>query len=233
MSAWQFDKAQAAMALARTVLADRTALMAATDELRLPFPTTLEPAYEAADSADDLELLDARLDAWLTAATKVRTARDALAVARAPLVDLGLVGTEPDTDYRAALAAFAAGDDAAAAGGSAATLAVLAGAEEVGRGRALAVGTAAAVVVLLLLVGIAFLVSRSRRRRAASLAAASRADAASAWPAAAALSAQSAGLAGTAGSAGSAADAADSYATLAATPGPADGAGDDGGAEPD
>ena len=245
MSAWQFDTAHAAMALARTVLADRTALEAATDELRLPFPTTLEGAYEGADSADDLELLDARLDAWLTAAAKVRTARDALVVARAPLVELGLIGTEPDTAYRAALAAFAAGDDAAAVGGSSATLAVLAGAEEIGRGRALAAGTGAIVVVVLLVLAVAFLVSRSRRRRSASPAAASPTDGSGAWPAAAALSAQSAGPAGPAapaspadpagpaGPAGPGADTDDSYATLAATPGPADGTGADGGAEPD
>ena len=55
---------------------------------------------------------------------------------------LGLVDTDPATGYRAALAAFAAGDEAAVLAGAAATVAALAGAEEIGRGRATTAGVA-------------------------------------------------------------------------------------------
>ena len=49
------------------------------------------------------------------------------------------------------MAAFAAGDEAAVLAGSAATIAALAGAEEIGRGRATTAGVVAAIVVVLLI----------------------------------------------------------------------------------
>jgi hypothetical protein len=165
MAAWRFDDATAAMSLAETALAERDELRTATDGLGLAFPNGLERSYESADSRDDLSSLTTRIDAWLAAAAAIRSARDQLAVRRAPLVDIGLIGTEPETAYRAALAAFAAGDDAGAVAGSSVTLTVLGGAEEIGRGRALAVGTAAITVVLLILLLAVYLVQRRRRQR--------------------------------------------------------------------
>ena len=166
MSDWRFDEAEAAMAEAEAVLAARDELRADTAELGLAFPAGLEPVYETADSADDLDALDVRIDTWLTAAAAVRSARDALLAERAPLVAVGLIGTTPDTAYAAALAAFAAGDDSAAVAGSSATLTVLAGAEAVGRERALMVGAAFAVALLLLLLVVAIWLRRRRHARA-------------------------------------------------------------------
>ena len=85
---------------------------------------------------------------------------------RAAAGHLGLIGTRPEAAYGAALAAFAAGDDAGAVAGSSATVAALAGAEEIGRGRALAVGAGVIVVVLGLLLVFGLLLRARRRRRA-------------------------------------------------------------------
>ena len=103
---------------------------------------------------------DARIATWSKAADAVRSARDALAADRGPLARVGLLGARPEAAYSTALAAFAAGDDSGAVAGSSATVAALAGAEEIGRGRTLAVG--AGVVV-------AWLLRRIRRRRPARL----------------------------------------------------------------
>jgi hypothetical protein len=104
----------------------------------------------------------------MKAADAVRSARDALAAERAPLVNVGLLGTRPEAAYAAALAAFSAGDDSGAVAGSSATVAALSGAEEIGRGRTLAVGAGLVVVVLLLLL-VVWLLLRIRRRRHARL----------------------------------------------------------------
>jgi hypothetical protein len=163
MSDWRFPEAEVAIADAADVLDARDGLETAASELGLPFPTGLETAYESAASADDLTSLGTEIGAWTDAATAVRTARDGLAAERSPLVQLGLVDTDPDAGYRAALAAFAAGDEAGVMTGTAATVAALAGAEEIGRGRAVMAGLAIALVVVLLLLLIAAFVIRRRR----------------------------------------------------------------------
>jgi hypothetical protein len=172
MSEWKFADATTAMDEADAVLDDRDRLRTTVADLGLAFPANLEPAYETADAADDLDVLKVRLGQWQDAADAVRAARDALASARPALTALGLVGTEPEADYHAALAAFAAGDDRGAVGGAAATLTLLNGAGDLGRQRALAGGSVAILVVVLLAILVAFLVyrRRSHRRVAAALA---------------------------------------------------------------
>jgi len=170
MSNWRFDDAEAAMAEAETVIADRDALETATTELGLALPADLEPVYESADSAGDLAALDGRIADWTAAATAVRTARDELAGERPPLVALGLFDVDPSTGYDAALTAFAAGDDKAVLAGTAATIAVLDGAEEVGRGR-VAIAAGVSFLLLLLLVLLAIVAIRRRGRRPAPMAA--------------------------------------------------------------
>jgi hypothetical protein len=174
MSEWDFDDASTAIDEAEAVLADRDRLRATVADLGLAFPPSLEPVFETADSADDLDGLSARLAQWQGAADAIRSARDRLAARRPVVTSLGLIGTEPEADYRAALAAFAAGDDRAAVGGSAATLTLLSGAEDLGRQRALAGASVGLLVLLLLVVLVAVLVYRRRsRRRARQLALAS------------------------------------------------------------
>jgi hypothetical protein len=177
MSEWEFRDATTAMNEAEAVLGDRDRLRTTVGDLGLAFPSNLEPVYETADAADDLDALHVRLAQWQDAADAVRSARDALAAARPALTALGLVGTEPEADYQAALAAFAAGDDRGAAGASAATLTLLGGAEDLGRQRALAGGSVGVLVVVLVVVLIGFLLYRraSRRRERAALAVATAA----------------------------------------------------------
>ena len=204
MSNWRFDDAQTAMTEAETVISARDALVAATTELGLAMPGELEPAYESADAPGDLTALETRIADWTAAAAAIRTARDDLAKERPPLVALGLFDTDPRSGYDAALTAFAAGDDKAVMAGTAATIAVLDGAETIGRGRATTAGLAAGVVVLLLLLAVIVAVRRRRRRRR------SIGQGALAWASASAPDALA--------DDGSGFAAADPYATLAATP---------------
>ena len=226
MGDWAFSKAEVAMGEAEAVLVDRDRLNAATVELGLDVPTALEPAYESADSVDDLTELDARIDTWISATEPIRAARDALARERSPFVVLGLLGTQPETGYAAGLSAWAAGDDAGAVAGASATLAVLAGAGEVGRGRVVTVGlvVVAVMVVILLLAVAAVLLWRRAHRRPLAVAIAD--------PASGGTS-----LAAVVGAEAVGAEGRDPYATLAATPDPVEGAevGGDGGegAQPD
>ncbi len=170
MSNWQFADAESAIDEADAVIAARDALTTATTDLRLPFPAGLEAAYETADTPDDLTGLATRIVDWAAAASAIRTARDDLAKERPPLVALGLFDTRPSDGYDAALAAFAAGDDKAAIAGAATTVAALAGAEEIGRGRATMAGALISVVLVLLMLLVAgFVIRRRRRRRRAAL----------------------------------------------------------------
>ena len=146
MSDWQFDTANEAMTAAEAVLADRDRLSAETTELGLAFPAALEPAYETAATATDLD--DARrADRDLAQGGRCGALGTRRAGRRArPAGHLGLIGTRPEAAYGAALAAFAAGDDSGAVAGSSAAVAALSGAEEIGRGRTLAVGAGVIVV---------------------------------------------------------------------------------------
>ena len=217
MGAWKFKDAEIAMTTAERVLTDRDGLQATAVELGLAFPAALEPAYEWAARLTTSSRSTPGSPTWGAATTRVRAARDALAAERDPLVTLGLDGTQPESGYLAGLGAWAAGDDAGAVAGSAATLAALAGAAEIGRERVLMAGIGLLVamfLVMLVLVAVAWLISRYRRGR--------RTVAASF-------------LAG--GGEGLGVGGPDSYATLAATPDPVEGAevGEEGprGAEPD
>jgi len=169
MSDWDFEDASTAIDEAEAVLADRDKLRATVADLGLAFPANLEPVYETADSADDLDGLRTRIAQWQSAADAIRSARDRLAARRPVVTSLGLIGTEPEAEYRAALAAFASGDDRAAVGGSAATLTLLSGAEDLGRQRALAGASVGLLVILLLVVLVAFLLYRRRSRRRAKI----------------------------------------------------------------
>lgn len=167
MSDWRFADATDAITDAQTVLAARDGLTAATSELGIALPTGLESDYESADANEDLTGLATRISGWTEAATTIRAARDELAKERPPLVALGLYDTDPSAGYDAAVAAFAAGDQAGVLAGSAASVAALAGAEEIGRGRATTAGVAAGVVVALLVLLVIVVVWRRRRHQQA------------------------------------------------------------------
>jgi hypothetical protein len=215
MSTWDFETATAAIDAAEQVLDERDQLTAATAELGLGFPGTLEPDYERATKAEDLDALESRSARWLEAAAAVRSAREALAATRPPLTTIGLIGSEPERAYVAALAAWNAGDDAGAKSGSADTLAVLTAAEAIGRDRALAIGGATALALLLLLVVAARLVRRHRRHQQTLATASASAEPDGGVPSLPAEPFVRVAVV----------DPPEPYATLAATPGPVEEAG--------
>lgn len=167
MSRWNFNEASKEMTEAETVLADRNALVAATSELQLPVAPSLEAAYDSATTAKDLTALDAEVQAWTATSAELRADRDGLAAARSELTQIGLLGepTLPEDRYAAALAAFRSGDRAGAVDGSMAAVALLAGAEEIGRTRVITAGVVSLVVLVVLLVLLALLWRGLRRRR--------------------------------------------------------------------
>ena len=227
MSDWQFDDARDGDGRggdASSPIATR--LQAATTELGLAFPAALEPAYEIG-GLDRRPHRARRADRGLDRRppTAVRTARDALAAERdAARQRSGCTGRDPRPGYDAALAACAAGDDAGAVAGSAATVAALAGAEEIGRGRALTAGVGLVVVVLL----------RAARRLAACSGSVGAGTRGSSRPAA---DGRTGAPVGPDEPTSRRRRATDPYATLAATPDPVEGAEVGGrgarGAEPD
>ena len=168
LSSWAFPAATEGIAAASEVLADRDALAAISGRLGASAPNDVETRFEEAAAIEDLDALEAELEGRADVAELLITTRDQLAVPRTPLADLGLAGEAPLAGLDAGLAAFAAGDLEGARAASVTTAALLVGAEEVGRGRALAIG--AVVVGLILLAGFVtwFLRRRSGRRSAAS-----------------------------------------------------------------
>jgi hypothetical protein len=169
---WEFREATAGMTAASEVLADRDALAAVSARLGASTPNDIETRFEEAILTETLDALEAALERRAEVAETLIAARDQLAAPRTPLADLGLAGEVPAAGVDAALAAYAAGDLDGALAGSATTSALLAGAEEIGKGRAIAIGVAVVVgLVLLLLIAVGLLRRRRRRRAMAAVAA--------------------------------------------------------------
>ena len=158
---WAFPEATEAIAAASDVLADRDGLAAISGRLGASAPNDVEMRFEDADTIEDLDALEADLEQRADVAETLIAARDQLASPRTPLADLGLAGEAPLAGIDAGLAAFAAGDLDGARSAAAATAALLTGAEEVGRGRAVVI---AAVVVGLVLLALLATWFRGRGR---------------------------------------------------------------------
>ena len=144
------------------MLDDRAALTAVSARLGASTPNDVEARFEEAGTVEELDALEADLERRAAVAETLIAARDQLAAPRTPLAGLGLAGAQPVAGLDAAVAAFSAGDLEGAVAGSTATTALLAGAEEVGRGRALAAGAVVVGLVLLLMLAVWFV--RRRRR---------------------------------------------------------------------
>ncbi|MDH4141171.1 MAG: hypothetical protein OEV61_01040 [Chloroflexota bacterium] len=162
MDDWRFSLARVSLANAEAVVVRRDEVAALERDLGLVMPRDLEAAYEVALTVDDLAVIDTTLSERQDAAAAVLVAREGLAGDRSPLVALGLIGEEPEVGYLAAREALAAGDTLVASAAADATMALLAGAEEVGRTRLVIVAVTAAGIVVT--VGLAVLVVRRRRR---------------------------------------------------------------------
>jgi len=165
---WDFPEATDGMTAASEVLVDRDALAAVSARLGASPPDDTEIRFEEAGSVEALDALEAELEHRAAVAETLIATRDELTAPRTPLADLGLAGVVPAAGLDAGLAAYTAGDLDGAEAGSATASALLAGAEEVGRGRAIAIGAAVVGLVLLLLLAAWFL-RRRRGRRAMAL----------------------------------------------------------------
>ncbi|HEY8438243.1 MAG TPA: hypothetical protein VIK65_06475, partial [Candidatus Limnocylindrales bacterium] len=167
MADWSFDVAAARIKDAEAVLAKRDALTDLAGDLGLPVSDALRQAYESggpfgrATAIADQELNDLRA---IDAATAAVTAR------RDPIVQIGLLGSQPEALLAKARAAFVAGSSDTASQAAAAS-ALIAGAADVGRGRlVLGLSLVTLAVVLLILVAV-FAQQRLRRGGATRLAA--------------------------------------------------------------
>lgn len=147
---WQFDQAADLIAKAHAVLAALPALATAAETVGVRLPATVRTAFESdsgpASAATELAAEQAAV-ARLAADFAERPA------VPGPVVQVGLVGTDPDADIDAARTAFAAGDLAAAVTAADRAAAVWDGALDAGRERlALVAGILAVFAALVLLV---------------------------------------------------------------------------------
>jgi hypothetical protein len=167
MSEWRFDVATSRIAEATAVLGARAQLATMTSALGITPPTDLRDAYQGA--TDSLDAASAIATREIAAARALTDATAAVAAPRAPFVTIGLIGEEPEGALAAARDAFANASPDAEARALAAT-ALVHGAVEVGRGRALTAALVAGLAAVLLIVLVLGLRRRRRRRAAAGLA---------------------------------------------------------------
>ena len=157
---WQFDQAADLIAKARAVLAGRPALEVAASAIGAHLPATLRTAFEGdggpAAATTELATEQAAADR-LAADLAVRP------LAPGPVVQVGLIGTDPGSGIDAARVAFAAGDLVGAVHAADGAATIWAGALDAGRGRlALVAGILTVFAALVLLVTA----TRDRRSRA-------------------------------------------------------------------
>ena len=180
MSDWDFPTATTRIAEANALLARRDAIAATAAQLGVTPPADLRTAYQAAgDSLDQANQTAASEEA---AVRSLAIATEAVAEPRAPLVNLGLLGTTPETALADARTAFSAGLAGAEARAAAVT-ALIDGAVDVGRGRLVAAIAILVVAIVLLVIAIVLVRRRGNRRREIALAAATAAAPGSADPA--------------------------------------------------
>ncbi len=168
---WSFADAEARIADADAILAlrDRTATLAAS--LDLTPPGILETDYEGARTAADLAAATSLATDTGQSLQAIDTAAAAAAAPRDWVVNLGLVGKDPDGELALARTEWEAGSIAAATESAILVSGTLAVAADAGRGRAIIIGCG--IALILLVISLIALAYRQRRRaRARRLAAA-------------------------------------------------------------
>lgn len=106
MRAWRFDVAEAAMATARSVVAQRDQLRADAEAAGLALPPTLRDSF----AAGHLDRSAAELEAAAAALDEIVAADGRRPASVGPLEWLGLVGSDPEASLGTARGAFASGD---------------------------------------------------------------------------------------------------------------------------
>jgi len=158
---WEFARATTEIGEASAILALRDEIATRAAELSVAPPTTLRVAYEGA--TEDLEAVHALAETQLATATDLDTAAAKVAAARDVFASIGLIGEDPGAALAAASASFSAGDTAAADAGADSVAAVMTGAADAGRTRALIGGLAGVGLIGL---GAGGAVAMRRRRQA-------------------------------------------------------------------
>jgi hypothetical protein len=160
MRGWRFDAAEALMADARTVIAQRTALEAQAARDGIALPDDVQRSFQAGAFAD----ASARAEAERRTIVALETAAGARASPDDLLSTIGSLGANPDADLAEARAAVTAGDLDGAAAAAARADSAYTGAWDEGRRRLL---LAVAVIATLLVLGSAVIgtLRRGRRRR--------------------------------------------------------------------
>ena len=156
---WQFSAANEAIRDAGEVLATRDSIGEMASRLGVVPPGSLEGAYEGAD--EELGEAQALADRQLASVTALDGATAAVAAERDAFTSIGLLGEDPAAVLTAASEAFAADDIDAANERSAAAVALIEGADDSGRTRALVGGGVALGIVALGVAGV----TMQRRRR--------------------------------------------------------------------
>jgi len=157
---WQFSAATDRIVEARGVLQLRNQINEVARRAGATPPEMLRVAYEG--ETKDLDTVRQVATDELAAANALAAAKDAVAADRDLVTSIGLTGEDPDAGLAAATEAFAAGDLKATNDAAAAVTALMAGADDTGRTRALVGGLVGAGLVA---AGVGGAVALGRRRR--------------------------------------------------------------------
>jgi len=160
MRAWRFDEASLLLAGATSILDQRSAIATGAAASGLTIPDTLRTAFESPDGFASATL---EAGAELDAIARYDAAIAARPTATDLLQDIGLWGTSPADDLDRARTLFASGDLTSSAAAARSAGSAWSTAEDVGRGRLVAM--AAFVMALLLALVILALWRRGRGRR--------------------------------------------------------------------
>ncbi len=160
MRAWQFATADALMADARTVIAQRTALESVAARDGVTLPGDLRATFEAGGFV----ATSARAEAERQALVAIETAAAARSSDDDVLSRIGNIGATPDADLASARAAIATGDLTGAHDAASRAQRAWTGAWEEGRRRAL-VGVALLATILVLGAAVIGSARRGRLRR--------------------------------------------------------------------
>ncbi|MCI0345329.1 MAG: hypothetical protein L0221_07775 [Chloroflexi bacterium] len=135
MRAWRFDIAQAAIATAHSVIAQRDRLRVDAAAAGLDLPATLRESF----AAGRLDRSSAELEAASVALHEIVVAGGERPSSMGPLEWLGLVGSDPETSLGAARGAFTSGDLVAAYDAASEAESAWGAAADVARGRIIGV----------------------------------------------------------------------------------------------
>ncbi len=162
LSDWDFVTASKRILAASAVLASRDQVASLAARLGIEPPPALRTAY--VNARDSLDGAVHEADSELAAVQALAVADRAVAAPRAPLVNLGLIGEQPEPLLAAARAAFSTGA-ADAAGRATAVTDLIDGSVGVGRARLFALIAIVPVLLVLSIVGVVMARRRRRQRR--------------------------------------------------------------------